>query len=1213
MPVLDKLRAEGVALLNQGKPAPAAARFQAALAEAPEDPELHNSLGAALAAQGRHDDAVGHFARAVELRPDFADAWHNWGNSLRRREKDGEAVERYLEAVKIRPNWPDALNNLALAYRGMERLDEAEAQLRLALRCQPQHAEARNNLGVLLADRGKWPEAAAAYRQALRLRPNAPETHNNLGVVLVRQNRIAEAIERYQTALRLKPDYADANNNLGNALRQEGRLDEAEQNLRRALELRPDYAEASNNLAIVLVKKGALQEAIVYYQQALRLKCDYPDAHKNLALGWLAAGDFAQGWPEYEWRWRTKETPARPFTQPRWGGEPLPGQTVLLYYEQGLGDTLQFIRYLPLVQERCGHVVVECQRSLVPLLTLCLPGIRLVAQGDELPEFAAQIPLLSLPTVFQTTLETIPNKVPYLTGAPDLVKGWKQGLDGTGKFRVGIAWQGNPKYAEDRHRSIPLHHFGKLAKVPGVRLISLQKGPGAEQLAGQGERWNILDLGKRLDEEGGAFMDTAAVMKNLDLVITSDSAVAHLAGGLGVPVWLVLPRAADWRWLQDRDDSPWYPTMRLFRQNKWGNWDEVFDRLARELHQQPALESAAYHAQTANRLLKAGQPAEAAEAFRSALRLAPNESDLHNDLGVALERQGKQEEAVASFEKAIQLKADNTNALHNLGNVLRRLDRLPAAESRYRQALRLDPNSADLCNHLGIALLWQGKHGEAEACFRRALRLKRDHAEALNNLGVVLEQLGRLDEAVAAYQDSLRAKPDAPDTHKNLALVWLMSGDYALGWPEYEWRWKLGGRARNFNQPRWDGKPLQGQTVLLWPEQGLGDTIQFIRYAPLVRQRGATVVVECPGELKPLLSRCPGIDQLLTSGSPHPEFAFHAPLVSLPAIFHDTAETVPANVPYLSAEPERIAYWRQQLEGAGAIKIGIAWQGSTRYQGDRHRSIPLVHFAPLAGVPGVRLVSLQKGFGTEQLVLAEEFNILDLGNRLDQDGAFLDTAAVMKNLDLVITSDTAVAHLAGALAVPVWMATCQAADWRWQRTREDCPWYPTMRLFRQRRWGEWGDVFERMAAELRQGKRPRLPLLTEISPGELLDKLTILEIKRERIREGPKLQNVHIELGSLLAARTRALPRSTELDRLEAQLKRVNERLWEIEDEIRLHEKQQDFGSRFVELARSIYKNNDERARLKKAINALIGSVLVEEKSYAEWGESQPGGTESKP
>jgi hypothetical protein len=415
-------------------------------------------------------------------------------------------------------------------------------------------------------------------------------------------------------------------------------------------------------------------------------------------------------------------------------------------------------------------------------------------------------------------------------------------------------------------------------------------------------------------------------------------------------------------------------------------------------------------------------------------------------------------------------------------------------------------------------------------------------------------------------------------------------------------------RTPQFPTPPWDGSPLDGRTILVHAEQGLGDTMQFLRYVPLVRRRGGRVILVCQPPLMRLLSRVPGIERLVAWGEPLPEYDVQVPLMSLPGLFGTTLETVPAEVPYLDAEPALVEAWRHRLGSYAGFQVGIVWQGNPRFRFDRLRSIPLAQFAPLARVPGVHLLSLQKGPGRDQLAaLPGSFPVTDLGHQLDETtGAFLDTAAVMKNLDLVITSDTVAAHLAGALGVPVWVALHDVPDWRWLLDREDSPWYPTMRLFRQTRPGQWEEVFERIAAALHRrlaAPAELRPITVEIAPGELIDKITILEIKSERINDAVKRQHVATELALLVAARDRAVPGSAELARLATELKAVNEALWEIEDAIRRSERDEDFGPRFVALARSVYRTNDRRAALKRQINERLGSQLLEEKSYASYEE----------
>ena len=426
---------------------------------------------------------------------------------------------------------------------------------------------------------GRLPEAAACYCRALELKPDYADTYYNLGNVLKNQGKLDEAIACYRRALELRPDYAEAHSSLGGVFRDQGRLDEAIACCHRALELKPDYAEAYNNLGSAVYDQGNLDKAVACYRRARELKPDFADAHLNQSLLSLLVGDLERGWVEYEWRWKTTSVQRRDFSQVAWTGQSLEGKTVLVHAEQGLGDTIQFVRYAPLVKQRGGTVIVECPRPLLFLLASCAGIDRLVERGDELPAFDVQASLLSLPGIFRTTLEDIPATVPYLFADLGLVERWRKELGGATGFKIGIAWRGNPTHPNDRARSIPLSCFEPLASLPGVQLFSLQKGVGVEQLQEVAGRFPVAELGSRLND----FVETAAAMMNLQLVITCDTAIAHLAGALGVPVWVAIPFVPDWRWLLNRRDSPWYPTMRLFRQAKRGDWQGVFEEIKAEL------------------------------------------------------------------------------------------------------------------------------------------------------------------------------------------------------------------------------------------------------------------------------------------------------------------------------------------------------------------------------------------------------------------------------------------------------------------------------------------------------------------------------------------------------------------------------------------------------------------------------------------------------
>jgi tetratricopeptide (TPR) repeat protein len=610
------------------------------------------------------------------------------------------------------------------------------------------------------------------------------------------------------------------------------------------------------------------------------------------------------------------------------------------------------------------------------------------------------------------------------------------------------------------------------------------------------------------------------------------------------------------------------------------------------------------HSNLGNALSAMNRLPDALEHFQQAVRLQPGVAEMHNNLGNVLRALGRLPESLEQFEEALRLRPAFAEVHNNLGAALFELGRLPEAREHFEQAVRFRPDYGEAHLNLGNVLKDLDRLPEAEVCFREAARLRPGDAAAHTNLGNAVREQGRMTEALAQFARAVEVEPDCVMPHWNRATIYLLQGDLARGWPEYEWRLRLPSRTdRGFSQPRWDGGALQGRTILLCAEQGLGDTIEFIRYAPLVKQKGGTVLFECQPALVRLLSGVPGVDRLIPQGSPLPAFDVYCPLLSLPLLLGTTVETIPRAVPYLRADERLVEHWQRELECFSGFRVGIVWQGDPRHVKVHRRSLPLEHFEPLARLSGVHLLSLQKGPGCEQIAqLDGRFTVTDLGARLDEaSGPFMDTAAVMKNLDLVVTADTAIGHLAGALGVPVWLALWSVPDWRWMLEREDSPWYPTARLFRQTQRGDWPGVFERMARALEPllDPAPRTrPIAIGVSPGELIDKITILQIKSRRMVDPSKRRHVRAELTALEQVARGTVEPSQRLDELTAALKAVNETLWQVEDEIRDCERCQDFGPRFVALARSVYRQNDHRAALKRQINELLGSELVEEKAY---------------
>ncbi len=489
-----------------------------------------------------------------------------------------------------------AFFDIGTSWLRQGRPEDAQFYLRESLRLQPDDPDSLNNLGTAVWLTGKSEEAEGYYRRAFQLKPEDYSILNNMGNSLWQRNALEEAAQFYRRALKLKPDSSETWMNLGVLLTDLTEFDEAIGCIQESLRLRPDAHEAHDNLGATLARLGKWDEALACHNHALKLQPYYAEAHRNRAFIWLARGDFERGWPEFEWRLSCRRHVGANPNCPRWTGEDLKGKTILLHAEQGLGDTIQFIRFVAEVRNRnAGGVVVICPKPLLRLIAR-FPGIDfLTDEGSPVPPFDVHASIWSLPAILGTTLANLPSPRAYLSVDSGTISRWRTimaralGETGTGHaMKLGIVWQGNPKHRTDRLRSFRLDQLEPLARVPGVRLISLQKEHGLDQLGALDGQFSVTTLTNETagSEDDRDFLDTAAIVTQLDLVVTPDSAVAHLAGSLGTPVWVALPSAAEWRWMLDREDSPWYPSMRLFRQKTAGDWRGIFEHMAHVLERE---------------------------------------------------------------------------------------------------------------------------------------------------------------------------------------------------------------------------------------------------------------------------------------------------------------------------------------------------------------------------------------------------------------------------------------------------------------------------------------------------------------------------------------------------------------------------------------------------------------------------------------------------
>jgi hypothetical protein len=573
---------QGLVLHQQGKLVEAERLYAQVLQNKPNHFDALHLLGVIALQTRRAQRSVELITKAIGLNSNFSAPYSNLGNGYRDLKRFEEALASYDKAIALKPDYA-TYNNRGVVLGDLKRPAEALESCNKAIALKPDYADAYNNRGNALGDLKRFAEALESYDRAIVLQPDNADAYNNRGNALRHLKRAAEALESYDKAIALKLD-SDAviYNNRGIALRDLKRPAEALESYERAIALKIDYADAYNNRGNALGDLKRPAEALENYDRAVALKPDYADAHWNLALCCLQLGDFASGWEGYEWRSKREDAHAehrRIFTQPPWlGAETLEGSRILLHSEQGFGDTLQFCRYTNLVAALGAKVILEVQPTLLPLLTDLEGAAQVLPKGAPLPTFDYHCSLLSLPLAFKTDINTIPANIPYIRSDAARVSAWQDKLGIKTKPRVALVWSGSKGHKNDHNRSLPLRELLPLVDDCG-EWISLQtevRGTDVDLLA---SRTDIRHVGEHLKD----FADTAAMIELMDLVVTVDTSVAHLAGAMGKPVWLLLPYNPDWRWLLDRNDSPWYPSARLFRQREIGNWAAVIDEVKSEL------------------------------------------------------------------------------------------------------------------------------------------------------------------------------------------------------------------------------------------------------------------------------------------------------------------------------------------------------------------------------------------------------------------------------------------------------------------------------------------------------------------------------------------------------------------------------------------------------------------------------------------------------
>ncbi|MBI3773666.1 MAG: tetratricopeptide repeat protein [Gammaproteobacteria bacterium] len=579
---LDVQLGLAIASHQQGRLQEALAGYQQVLHADPGNFTALHCVGILYGQAGRFDEALAAFTQASVVQPrDFA-VHFNRAKALQELKRYEEALACYDKVLLLNPGYADAYNNRGNVLRELRRLDEALASYRRAIELNTNFAEAYHNQGNVLLDLRRHEEALVSFNQAIALAPNNAHAYNSRGLVLLEVlERRDDAVHDFRRAVSIDPDYVEAHYNLGNALKEMRCFEEAKAAFDKAIALNPRFTDAYYSRGVLLSEQQKFEEALSSFNQVVSIQPDHARAHYNIGILNLLLGKFTEGWPEYEWRWKTEplKSHIRQFKQALWLGEQsLVGKTILVHTEQGMGDVIQFSRYLPMLTAMGAKVVLAAPPALASLMQTLPAEVEVVTQWDQLPEFDLHCPILSLPLALKTTLDTIPAHVPYLSADSQKIIKWDERLGVKRMPRVGLVWSGSATHANDRNRSIALRALEPLLRLK-IEYHSLQKEVRPEDQLVMAQFPQLQSHADELHD----FSDTAALISVLDLVIAVDTSVAHLAGALGKPVWILLPQVPDFRWLLARNNSLWYPTARLFRQQSAGDWGSVIETVKQNL------------------------------------------------------------------------------------------------------------------------------------------------------------------------------------------------------------------------------------------------------------------------------------------------------------------------------------------------------------------------------------------------------------------------------------------------------------------------------------------------------------------------------------------------------------------------------------------------------------------------------------------------------
>lgn len=1051
------------AYLNRGDIDAAKQYFLKSVTYNPHDAEALNALGLCFLATDDIDEAIEYFDAALAVDAEFELAHRNKADSLMKSKRFDDAMVCLEKAIQLAPDNTALINVKGKVLLKLDRFEEATTIFKQTLEKQPDSLEILQNLAMALLGLKQYDQALESLARTLKLQPDS-DCYMIQGRVYLERGESLKALNSFNRGAQLNPFHPFLFADKANCHISLKQFDLAYQSIQVAIKnaLNNDGV-IYHNIAHVLHKLNRFDEAFVGYDIALEFDGKNPDMLWNRSLLLILTGHYEDGWSMFEQRIHTKSLKHNyyDFGNKEWRGDvDISGKKLLIYSEQGLGDIIQFCRYVKSLKSLAAEVIFEVPAALYTVISTLDSELIIVQRGDEQPSFDYCCPVMSLPFVFKTSLDTIPAETPYLYPDNSKVAYWRDQLGSTRLPRVGIVWSGQKLHANDSNRSISLEMLLPLFSLP-VEWHSLQKEYRSSDL----EVLNLYSEIRQHQRQLHDFSDTAALIECMDLVISVDTSVAHLAAALNKPVWILLPLVPDYRWLLEREDSPWYPSVRLFRQTHLGEWSPVIERLKTALAEHIeestksgtnyiGLESAFAQARSCHiRGLQAqssGNYSEAVSLYKQALSAQPDFLVAWRGLAQLYLATNQLLDAFDTIVPLVENYPQDLLARQLFGRLCLRLQDYAVAEDQFKFVLEELPESLSALAGLLDVYLAKNELVAAKDISLKMLSIGEKTEVALMATATLCAASGQFDEELDLLSKLVELYPENKVHRYNRSRALLRQGKFELGWDEYENRFGTIIEKSQLKSPVWQGEPVAA--LLILAEQGLGDTIMFSRYLEAAKAKAQTVIFACQPELMALMQESYSLHIVDVKNLPDLDVDAHCFLLSLPYILQlDKLELFQYQT-CLKSQEDHLVYWRDLLNSyASQIKVGVAFASSvvhsTEFCPSFRRTCDPSDLESLNTLQNTAIFNLQ--IGQENPFPNHWLNAQELIR------SFEDTVALIEQLDLVITVDTVIAHLVGGLNKPCVLLLPYAADWRWMTDPTITDWYPSVFLFRQDSPGDW--------------------------------------------------------------------------------------------------------------------------------------------------------------